>query len=373
VLSDKRYPANQIKAWCTKVLTQYQLKLTDARMVAGMLVEADLRNIFSHGVAGGSGLDDIVSKIQKGGINPGYQLTIPTLKERKYPTVVNIDADGGPGHSVAAKSVRLVQKIARKYGVGIVYLYNATHFGVAGLYSEMIAGDQDLIGKVTCITPAWMTPFSQENPECQKKRLGTNPIAWSTPYRDGIVTIDMATSQKAASLALNAGKVNQGKENLSEMKAVPSQYLIDGMGAEVIFPESPEYVRQCSLLPLGGQNYGYKGYGLSVSIELEHIVGGCENTYIQPGLKTAQGRVGQIFEAIALDSRYDRQTALDKISGAVSEIRACGGGFAKLPGQIEQEYRQKYFVEGIPYSNAQIERLMKIGKDAGVPFEIAKW
>lgn len=366
----KAYDASKVRNWCKSVLMCYKIREKDAEAISAMLVEADLRNIFSHGAAGGSGLDDIIMKIQYGGINPDYKLYIPSLKERKYPAILNINADGGPGHSLSMKCVNLVKKLARKYGTAKVYLYNSTHFGAAGIYSEMIAQEKDLIGIVTCITPGWMKPYCKDKSNAASKRIGTNPIAWSTPYNHGIITIDIATSQRAASVALNAGKSNQGKERAEDMISVPSDYLIDLEGNEVVYPESPEYVRNCSLFPLGGKNFGYKGYGLSVSIELEHVAGGCENTDIIPGCKTSEGRVGQIFEAVSIDSVYDRETVLSKISNVVSNILECGGGNAKLPGQIEQEYRNRHLKEGIPYSDAQVERLIKIGKCAGIQFDL---
>ncbi len=366
----RRIDANKLIHWGKEVLLKYGMQEKDAQLVAMMLVEADLRKIFSHGMAGGVGIDDVFLKIQNECINLNYQLIIPGERERKYPTIVNIDADGSPGHSTAYHAVQIVKQIANKYGIGKVYVFNANHYGASGIYSELIAAQKNLIGKVYCLSPLWIKPFTTNftPKEMQKKGLGTNPIAWSTPYDEGIITIDMSTSQRAASVALKAAKSNQELREGQKVECVPEGYLIDSNNQNVLTPSNVKFVRQnCSLLPLGGKQFGYKGFGLSLSIELDHLIGGCIQTDIPAGCKTKEGRVGQIFEAVAIDSLDPVNNVLQKISDDIRRVRDAGGQNMKLPGQIEQEQKKEFLEKGILYSDAQVVRLIKIGETIGIP------
>lgn len=368
----KRLKSEQLIGWGIEILLAHGMKEMDARLVAESLVDADLRNIYSHGMAGGSGIDDIILRIKNGCINPDYQLKKTNQWSRKYPAILHIDADGGPGHSTAREAVRIVKELALKYGIGKIYVNNANHFGVAGIYSEMIAAEKKLIGKVSCITPLWMKPFAIDtNSNEQKKALGTNPIAWSTPYGEGIITIDMATSQRAASVALKAAKFNQEIEEGQEKETVMSDYLVDSSNTEVLTPPDLAFVsKECSLWPLGGKHFGYKGFGLSLSIELDHIVGGCWITDIPAGCKTIDGRIGHIFEAVTIESQYPAKDVLRSISAKIDHLRRAGGQKMKLPGQIEHEYKIEYLKKGIPYSETQIYRLKSISEIVGVPFDL---
>lgn len=356
-----------IKEWCAKTLLFYGAKPKDASIVANVLVEADMREIASHGVAGGSGLDDIISKIQQGGINNNYNLQFPSVEKMKYPTIINVDADGGPGHSIAMTCVEIVKNIARKYGKGIVYLSNATHFGAAGIYSEKIAEDKDIIGKVSCITPSWMSLFNKNNELVHGKYLGTNPVAWSTPYQDGVITIDAAMTQRASSVALNAGKNNISCE---DKQYVTKEYLLDNDGKEIICPSGIDQVINGSLLPLGGYEYGYKGYGFALSITLEHIIGGSTYEFIPNGCKTIKGRVGQIFEATMMDSLYNTEDAISKMQHMIIKIKNLG---VALPGEIEHEKRKESIKLGVKYSKTQVKRLVDIGDKTGIPFMSIKF
>lgn len=355
----KYFNCESMHHWCKQILQSYNMNADDADTVANVLLEADMRKIYSHGISGGSGLDDIIQKIKSGGINLNYQFNMYDKNAYKYKTIACLDADGGPGHSLSVKCVNLVKKMAKTYGNAIVYLYNSTHFGAAGIYSELIAKEKDLIGKVYTITPEWMIPYNaHDNVKC----IGTNPIAWSTPYNDGIVTIDIAMTQRAASVALNAAKTNQ----ISKKKVrIPSNYLVDQNKQEILCPQNCDLVKRGSLLPLGGNQYGYKGYGMALSIELNHLIGGSTLKTIPVGCKTSDGRVAHIFEAQAVDCFSTVQEALDKVTCKIQKIKNIGG---TIPGENEAIAREKSIRQGVCYNDDQLKRLIAIGESAGIRF-----
>ena len=142
------------------------------------------------------------------------------LDQGRYPTIISVDAKGGLGQYAALGILPQIISKAQKYGYAKAYIRNSNHFGDCGIYAEMIA-EHDLAAKVTCTSPAWSKPFIelQENEDPDsfinlnrydnvKKRFGTNPIAWSIPYAGGVITLDIAMTQRAASPALAVAKHN---------------------------------------------------------------------------------------------------------------------------------------------------------------------
>lgn len=376
-----RYNHKQLIEWGTKVLQKYGFSDTNSRLTAEVLVEADLRGIYSHGLVGGSSLDDIFEKIKGGGIVVNSE---PILIKRKYPTIAHIDANGGLGHPFSIKSANLAKDIARKHGTAKVYVFNSSHFGAAGIYSEMIAEDKDLVGIVTCTAPAWSVPFIENNNyDGAKKRLGTNPIAWSIPYENGIITIDKATTQKAVSPAviiakenekiirergIDPNKIKQKRGAHPELKELPGDYLFSQSGEEIVYPPSYEFVEVCSVRTLGGTNFGHGGNGLCQCVELHNIIGGAKPGYLPTGSRTADGRVGHTFEAYKIDSLFSREETLSRLTEDIEDIKGYGGPNMLLPGQKEAECKKEFLEKGILYTEAQVRKLQKMGETAGVPF-----
>jgi L-2-hydroxycarboxylate dehydrogenase (NAD+) len=176
-----------VKSYVCSILEGYGVPAEKAHITSDVLVEADMRGIFSHGV---NQLDImIVPSLIKGGINPAAVAEDKT-RNPNFP-IRHIDAHGDLGYSVAMDAVSQVKEIARKHGYAKIYVFNANHFGAAGVYSEAICQEKDLSGRVMCTTSAVVKPFGGT-----KSRLGTNLICWSIPYHHGIVTIDMATTQQ---------------------------------------------------------------------------------------------------------------------------------------------------------------------------------
>ena len=186
----KKYQTQKIRNYVQKILEGNDVLPVKARVVADVLIEADLRGIYSHGI---NNLDIlIINSIKAGGTNPK---AIPIdITKNKNLCIRHINAMGDLGGYTAMKAVKLVKAMARKYGMGKVYITNANHFGALAIYSEEIAKDKDLAGRVTCTTPSVMKPFGGT-----KNRLGTNPLSISIPYDQGVVTIDMATTVHAMS------------------------------------------------------------------------------------------------------------------------------------------------------------------------------
>lgn len=327
-----------------------------ARTTAEVLVAADLRGIASHGVAGGTGLAELVERARAGAINIE---AIPEIQQKPGWAVAAMDAKGGLGPSAAMEAVHLAGDLADQYGLGRVHVYDSNHFGAACVYVEALL-KRGLAARCTSTAGAWMIPYGGN-----RVRMGTTPIAWGMPCGDEAIVIDMATTQRAVSHAIRAAKAGD---------PIPRDYFKDKDGnmLEGIVPF--ERLIGGSILPLGGEQFGYKGSGLNLLIELDNVIGGGSLERIRSMRETPMCRVSHTFEAWRIDFLFSAEEARERLAKAIQDIRSHGGPEMLLPG--EREARRKADAEkwGIPYENSQWETLHRLAEQSGIspPKPIAK-
>ena len=441
-----RYKAEDLIEFGKQILTHPQLGMTEKQALATtkILVEADLRGDPDHGIAGGDKLNDVYVKIQDNYDQLGFKRICNSddLKKQgtdgdfivqasKYPTMMAVDAKGLLGHYVALEILPEIIKTAKQLGYAKAYIQNSTHFGNCGIYSEMIA-ENDLAAKVTCTSPAYTKPFIEPQGEPTdnrnrydgvKKRFGTNPMAWSIPYDQGIITIDMATTQRAVSPTIRVANNNMttlgietgsdgmlyigkgdrktllrdvhrslarigndadlqkelsklGYEEAVSLEAVESGLLKGPAGEDINYPLAFDEVfkKQFWVAPLGGTFFGYKGFGLNMLVELDNVTGGSEPGLIRQldadGKPLTPEWVSQTIEAYAIDTLFPLAEAKKRIGESVRTTRQCGNDLMFLPGEKEQLLRRKNLEEGIPLMQDQLKKLEAIALKLGVAFNL---
>lgn len=438
----QRYKAQDLIQFGKIVLVKIGFPEKQAKAAAMVLVEADLRGDHAHGIAGGTGLDDILTKVNDDVERLGFRrIEIPENHEdyelkRPYTTIITVDAKGALGHYVALDIIPEVIKAAKKFGFGKAYIRNTTHFGDCGIYSEIIA-DHDLAARVSCTSNQWTKPFielqdkeSLDSPSNVsryrgvKKRFGTNPMAWSIPHEGGIITIDMAATQRAVSPAFEVAKYNsraleitQDKEGITyigkghkrqelsdilhlslartesreqlgkglgmlgydpeiNLQAVEAELLKGPEGEEIRYPLALDdtFKNHFWIAPLGGTFFGYKGYGLNMLIELDNVIGGGVTGLVREldrnGSPKTPERVSQTIEAYAIDVLYPLEVAKRRLRESVQTTRDCGNELLYMPGQKERETKKRYLADGIPMTPERIDTLKAIAAEAGVPLDI---
>jgi len=189
-------PSDMIRDQIVSVLAAWGMSADHARVIADMMVEADLRAVDSHGV---SMLPTYDRDFRSGRLN-----MTPTFKTiRDAPATALIDADASLGHPVSVYAMNMAVDKCLVTGVAIVSVVNSHHFGAAACYSR-IAADRGVIGMVATSAPGvMMVPTFGAEPV-----LGTNPLAFAAPAeRNQPFDLDMATTTVAA------GKVKVYKLN----------------------------------------------------------------------------------------------------------------------------------------------------------------
>ena len=319
-----------------------------ARTTAEVLVAADLRGISSHGVAGGTGLRELVERIRAGAIDPAAS---PEVRRKEGWASAAMDAKGGIGQPAAMDAARLAGDLAEKFGCGKVHVYNANHFGAACVYVEALI-ELGFAARATCTAGAWMKPYGGK-----RVRQGTNPIAWGVPCGKEAVVIDIATTQRAVSPAVRAVRAGE---------PIPPDYFLDKDGNPMSGAVSYQDLFDGTVLPLGGEQFGYKGSGLNILIDLDNVIGGGSTARVKTMREEPRSRIAQTFEAWRIDVLFSEEEALRRLAHAVQDIRNHGGDKMLLPGEREARKKSDGEANGIPYEESQWETLRSLSEATGV-------
>ena len=235
-------PAERLVAWGSTCLQAVGVDEADAASVARSLVQTNLWGIDSHGIAR---LPHYLNRIAHGSIKPRPHIVVtPT-----GPSTAQVDGDQGLGIVVSHRANRVATELARASGIGAVGVADSSHCGAVGLYARD-AAREGLIGIAFTHSDKIAAPHGGHLPF-----LGTNPIAMAFP-RDGAepVCLDMATTPIPWNRVMNARR---------EGHTLPADVAVDANGA----PTSDAHAA-AALRPLGGLEYGHKGYGLALVVEL---------------------------------------------------------------------------------------------------------
>lgn len=364
----QRYDALVTKQYVAKALQAYGVKENHAKIVSEVLVEADMRGIESHGINGLPHL--IIEPIQKGMIRLDAEPKVMP-KYQNLPTLDAIDANGCLGHVASMMAAIRAKELARKYGTASVHVIHSFHFGAAGIYSGFIAQEGDLMGQAFCISGSSMIPYGGVNP-----RLGTNPIAWSIPYRhiddervlEGMVTLDAATSTRAVNVIVKALR-----EGYTEL---PFAVVDLKTGRPTTNPKTfagvEDFFRNAGVMPAGGmegmgEGSGYKMGGLAWQIELQTIpTGGFSGEIQRLPLERKIGVIRQTFRAEAMAAFRPLEAVLDDVYSTIQDIKKIGKGKILYPGEREETRRQDVVENGIPYTPSQIKILNQISESTGI-------
>src|SRR5215472_13288672 len=119
-----------LAAFVIRALAAAGLSQQDAEIVAGLMVEADLRGSDTHGVIR---LPLYVRRIRAGGVNAKPNIRV--ISDR--PSAALIDGDNAMGHLVMRRATHLAIDKAKATGVGWVGARMSNHAGPAALYVTM--------------------------------------------------------------------------------------------------------------------------------------------------------------------------------------------------------------------------------------------
>lgn len=344
---DTRIAADRLAAFIIRALGAAGLSQQDAEIVAGLMVEADLRGSDTHGVIR---LPLYVRRIRAGGVNAKPDIRV--VSDR--PSAALIDGDNAMGHLVMRRAAHLAIDKAKATGVGWVGARMSNHAGPAALYVTMPL-HHDMIGLYFAVgsnnhLPAWGSSESL---------LGTNPMAVAVPaHEEPAIVLDMAPTVAAY------GKVRLKAQRGEPM---PVGWMIDKQGKPLTDPKRAD---EGHLLPIGD----YKGYGLSLIIG---ILAGALNRaalgrevvdFVKETSKATN--TGQAIAAIAIESFMPAADFKRNVDQVIRDIRNSqklpGVERIYLPGEQSQAKLLDRRARGVPMPKALRDTLDGMARDLNV-------
>uniref|UniRef100_A0A182Y2M5 Uncharacterized protein n=1 Tax=Anopheles stephensi TaxID=30069 RepID=A0A182Y2M5_ANOST len=228
-------------------LVRSKTPLAHAKQQADLLVEADYRGHFSHGM---NRLEMYINDLHK---NACSGEAVPTVLN-ETPATAWVDGNNGLGAVVGNFCMDLAIRKAKEVGVGWVCAKRSNHYGIAGWYT-LRAMNAGCIGMSMTNTSPLASPTRSK-----EAALGTNPISVGAPGKEGDgFVLDMATT------AVAVGKIEmQRRKN----EPIPVGWA-QGPDGHPTTDAGVAFDTAC-LMPLGGTELtsGYKGYGLGAMVEV---------------------------------------------------------------------------------------------------------
>ena len=227
-----------------------------ARVTAAHLVAADLMGHTTHGLAL---LPPYLTEADEG------RTTLTGTHEVVSDAGAVCVWDGGyrPGIWLTAQAVDAAAERAAAHGVGIVSIRRCSHIGCLATYLEA-ATERNLMVIVTCSDPS----VESVAPYGGTRAVYTpNPIAFGIPTATPGAAILVDISASITTNGMAARLAQRGEQ-------FPGAWLQDAAGNPTADPAAmtPSAFGRTgeasgTILPVGGVDYGHKGFGLGLAIE----------------------------------------------------------------------------------------------------------
>ena len=346
-----RLPADALRSFTRKALRQVGVPEEDAAQIAALMIEADLQGSDGHGIFR---LPQYIRRIQAGGVNPRPKIRI----ERERAAMALVNGDNGMGHLAMRFAADVCVQKARQAGSAWVGVRWGNHAGPASLYARMPMRE-GMIGMYFAVGNAnHLPPWGGV-----ETLLSTNPIAVAIPAgEEPPIVLDMATTVAAF------GKVKTRAQRGEQM---PEGWMVDREGRPLT---DPKRVHEGFLLPLGGHEGGYKGYGMALVFgilagTLNHAAMGRDVIDFNAD-DSSPTNTGQALLAIDI-AAFDEPSAFKRRMDALSrDIRGSERmkGFERiyLPGEQSRERHEERTRLGVPMPPALLSSLNQLGERLGM-------
>lgn len=317
----------------------------EAAIVADHLISANLMGVDSHGIIRvAQYVDDIRAKA----IVPGAPITV--LKETETTAVVDGAWNFGLVGALRAMEVAIAK--AREHHTSCVVTVRCGHAGRLGHYTQF-AAERGLVAFGVCNSPRhghFVLPWGG----CEG-RLATNPVSFAVPVNCGPpILADFSTS------AAPEGKIRLYRD---EGRELPKGWIVDAKGRPSTNPHDFYGPPQGAILPFG-QETGYRGYALSLLVEiLGGALGAQDITVDRPG----NGLAFLVIDPSAFLPMEELLPLVGKIRSYVkSSHPAPGFEEVLMPGEPEFQKVEKRRREGIPVDDRIWETVLRCARSLGI-------
>jgi L-2-hydroxycarboxylate dehydrogenase (NAD+) len=318
-----RIPPEKLRQTVHAVATKAGMGDEQATLLSTLLVQNDLRGVFSHG---SRQIKDYARLLRDGRLNP--RPTVKVLRESSVTMLV--DGDAGLGYFPCWHMAHALVEKAREHGVAVGVTRHHGHFGAAGLYTR-VAVNAGLIGYDTSGHQLLLKP---DQPLLNA--AGGSPMSFAVPAADEPpVVLDFGAIHDLYSAS---------DELLSMMmERLPSTLFRSlGLGA------------MCQMLG---------GFLAGVPLKESRAV----KDY--PGAN--QGSLMVFIDPARFIEPATLKAEVDAYQRMIAQLKPFPGtGRATLPGRLEWERERDWAKEGVPVGPRHREELEEIAGEFGytLPF-----
>ena len=332
------FPKARLREFGMEFFTRHGVPDRNAGLVVDALIDTEAMGIKTHGVLLFSYFEDRLTE----GLDPKTEPVV--LKENNATAL--IDGNGGFAQPAMKIAAELSEKKAKESGISVICVRNCLWMGALGIYLMPIAGNGFL-------AQLWAQISTRE--DCAPvggidAKFATNPVAFAFPTQNDPMVSDFATS------ALSIGKIKQMTANKQKAR---EPLFLDREGKR---SDDPQVVMDGgSILFLGGDYLGHKGYSLSLFCEaLTAVAGGdCNN----PASETKQSFTLMVVDPDAFAGKDYYLKEITRFLRHVKESRLRPGFDAiRLPGERSCQNFRESELKGIPLEERIVDNLNRLAE-----------
>ena len=318
-----------------------------ASTVARVLVEGDLLGHHTHGVKLAQGY---LKDIRAGHAKVDAQ-RLEVVKQS--PVCTLYDADYLLGPYVVSQALDATTHAARQYGVGVANIRRSHHIACLAAYLQPVT-EQGLVHIVFFCDSAVasVVPYGGLDPV-----YTPNPLAIGIPNEGEPILIDVSMS------TITNGLVNRTRQEGGQLQ---HEALLDNQGQPSRNPEDFFTNPPGSILPLGGLEFGHKGFALGIMVEaLTSGLGGF-------GRKDGVSQWGAAVYVMTLDPEFFGGLAAFKaemnhfVERCQNSRPRIQGQSVRMPGHAGLARRRRYLEEGIPLPTDVLDAVRAAAQEGGL-------
>jgi LDH2 family malate/lactate/ureidoglycolate dehydrogenase len=336
---------DELRSCLAAAFERLQLTPDDAKGLAGLLLDSELRGHRDHGVAA---LEVLTTLYRDGKLNPRPRVRV--LQETDG--AILLDGDRGCGPGAPARAMRWCIERARECGGMAAAAVRDWQLLVAGPYARL-AAEAGMIGFACTNYIPLVAP-----PGGRTAVLGTNPFAYGLPaHRHLPVVLDVATSVSSAQRVRLAAHQDE---------PVPEGIILDHAGQPTTDPSA--LLEGGLMAPLGSPLAPHKGFGLALFIDA--LGGVLSGAGFARGVTS--GAPGNFLWALDVEAFLPREEFLARMDTQIDQIKQGD----RLPGvdalQIPGERSQRRYLEltaggAVALEAASWQRLASACESLAVP------
>ena len=343
-------PSDRLQVFVRDLFLAAGVVECDATEVAACLVESNLRGHESHGVLR---VPDYLEQLKTDELRSGVEWQVLT----ETPAILIADGRRRFGQVLSRQLVEQLASKAKLLGIACGTLKNSGHVGRLAQWVELAARSG---------FAAWMSVNDNGVLRCVAPlgglgaRISTNPLAIGVPTGGEPLVLDISTS------AVANGKV---KAALLAGKPCPPGWLLDADGNPTTDPSTRFADRSGTLLPMGGEQQGYKGFGLGLLLDV--LVGGLSGGFCPPAEPPEIGTNNVLM--ILWDPQLFAGTShfLGQADKLIDFVRSTplkpGVDRIVLPGDRSAATRRERLAHGVPLDQRTWSLLREAAQELGVP------